>query len=122
VDRNILLQLEPHELLLQDIALRLVPVDSILRYEIDGDVVVADLQRLQFRGECFDRGIHFLAAFGQGLAFLRNAEDGDILIGLNVHQHAGLNEHAGRSRGQLMFGQHAQRELALRGSGLASRF
>lgn len=119
MDRNILLQLEADELLLEDIALYFEAIDFHLRYEIDEEIIAAEPQWLQVCGERLDRGLHLVAALSQSLAFLSDAEEHDVLVGLDIHEHVALYERARAGRGQLVLCQHVFGPLALLGPGLA---
>jgi hypothetical protein len=45
-----------------------------------------------------DGRLDLAVALGDGGALLHEAEDSDVLVGLDIHQHARLDEHRGRGR------------------------
>ena len=95
---DVLLQFKARQPLFGNAAGHLIRVDFILRREIDEDIVFADAQPLQVTAEGGNRRIHLLIAFRHRRAFLIDAEDGDILIGFDIHQDAGFDEHRRRGR------------------------
>src|SRR5262245_8291644 len=100
MDGNVFFQFKPGQVLPGDIVRHLKAIDLILRYKVDKDIFTTYAKLLQLSGELIDCSVYLLIAFRHGGAFLQDAEDSDVLISLEIHQHARFNKHssAGLSR------------------------
>jgi len=70
VDRHRLLQFEARELFFRGAFCEFVAVNLRLRNEVDVDIAVADMQRLEGLRELGNVGGHFLAGFLHGCTLM----------------------------------------------------